>query len=187
MLSCWPQSHCSCLLPCPSLEHWRVHRGGLNEGCSGSLLSGGDTHSVWLCNLANTVVSRGHSRGCPVYAESKRPLLNTTEVTLQQCRVSSGWQPTNSLTGGVWLEVGMLGRMSHEQYCWSCHRFWDSKIKKPHRNLTIQIWTYLKFPLFWFCWCYLPVLFFVFVIVQVDSSFLVKGLLQILWSCLKRA
>ena len=34
------------------------------DGCSGSLLSGGDTHSDWLHDFANTVVSKGHSRCC---------------------------------------------------------------------------------------------------------------------------
>ena len=35
---------------------------------------------------------------CPAYVESKQALLNTTELTWQQCSVPSGWQPTNGLT-----------------------------------------------------------------------------------------
>ena len=65
------------------------------DGCSGGLLSGGDAHSV--CDLANTVVSRRHSRWCPGYAESEQASLNTTEVTWQQCSVSFRRQPTNDL------------------------------------------------------------------------------------------
>ena len=42
---------------------------------------------------------------CPAYVESEQALLNTTEVTQQQCSVSFGWQPTNDLTsppGDLW-------------------------------------------------------------------------------------
>ena len=63
----------------------------------GGLLYGGDSHSVRLHDLANIVVSKGHSRWCPAYVQSKQALLNTTEVTRQQCNVSFGWQPTNDL------------------------------------------------------------------------------------------
>ena len=63
-----------------------------------SLLSLGDAHSVWLRDLANTGVSRGHSRLCPAYVESEPALLNTTELTRQECSVSFGRQPTNDLT-----------------------------------------------------------------------------------------
>ena len=60
-----------------------------------------------------------------IYVESEKALLNTTEVTQQQCSVSFGWQPTNDLmsplwtSGGgammwnepwVWPEVGMQGQ-----------------------------------------------------------------------------
>ena len=81
-----------------SPQHQRVHIGGLVERCSGGLLSGGDAHSVRLCDLANIVVSSWHSRWCPAYVQSEQALLNTTEVTQQQCSVSFGWQPTNDLT-----------------------------------------------------------------------------------------
>ena len=104
MLLWWPQSRCSSLLPClgqfwskPSTRQ-RVHTGGLVEGRSGGLLSGGNTHSVWFRDLANIVVSRGLSRWCPAYAQSEQALLNTTEVTWEQCNVSFGRQPTNDLT-----------------------------------------------------------------------------------------
>ena len=58
-----------------------VYSGTVIGGCGGGLLSGADAHLVWLCDLNNIVVSRGHSRWCP--AESKRGSLNTTNVTWQ--------------------------------------------------------------------------------------------------------
>ena len=90
---------------------------------------GGGAHSVGLPDLANVVVSRGHSRWCPAYVESDQALLNPNEVTRQQCSVSFGWQPTNDLTSlpvdlwgagprnesWVWPEVGMPGRAEREQ------------------------------------------------------------------------
>ena len=79
------------------IHNVRVHIGGLVEGCSGGLLSRGDAHSVWVCDLANIVVSRGHSRWCPGYVESGQALPYTTKVTRQQCSVSFRWQPTNDL------------------------------------------------------------------------------------------
>ena len=48
----------------------RVHIGVLTEEHSGSLLSGGDTHTAWLHDLANIIISRRHSRWCPAYDES---------------------------------------------------------------------------------------------------------------------
>ena len=36
-----------------------------------------------------------------MYAEPEQALMNTTEVTQQQCIVSFGWQPTNNLTSPV--------------------------------------------------------------------------------------
>ena len=80
-----------------STQRQRVHIGGLVEGGSGGLLSGGDAHSVWLHDLANIVISRGHSRWCPAYVQSEQAPLSTTEVTWQQCSVSFVWQPTNDL------------------------------------------------------------------------------------------
>ena len=103
----------------------RVHTGGLVEGCSGSLVSGGDAHSVWLHNLANIAISRGHSRWCPAYVQSEQALLNTTKVIQQQCSVSFGGQPTNQaryscgplgerpwcrMSPGCGWRWGMLGR-----------------------------------------------------------------------------
>ena len=120
----------------------RVHIGGLVEGRSGGLLSGGDAHTVWLRNLASIVVSRGNSRWCPAYVPSEQALLNTTEVTQQQYSVSFGWQPTNDLTSplgaGPWCRMspgcgrrwGMPGWAAWEQYLWGQHRWWDSKKKK---------------------------------------------------------
>ena len=91
-------------------QHQKVHIGGLMEGRSGSLLSWGDAHSVWLHSLANIVISRGHRRWCPVYVESEQALLNTTEVTGQQCNVSFGWHPTSDLTYvSQEVEVGIPG------------------------------------------------------------------------------
>ena len=75
-----------------SPQRQKVRTGGLVEGRSGGLLSGEDAHSVWPRDSANIVVSRGHSRWCPAYVETEQALLRTTEVTRQQCSVSSGWQ-----------------------------------------------------------------------------------------------
>ena len=81
------------------IHNVRVHIGGLVEGCSGGLLSRGDAHSVWVCDLANIVVSRGHSRWCPGYVESGQALPYTTKVTRQQCStVCVGLLFTNDLT-----------------------------------------------------------------------------------------
>ena len=41
-----------------ALSVW-VHIGWQVEGCSGGLLSRGVAHSVWLCDFANIVISRG--------------------------------------------------------------------------------------------------------------------------------
>ena len=49
-------------------RHW-VHRGGLTEGRSGSLLPAGDAYPVWLRDLASAVVSGGIVVGCPAYVE----------------------------------------------------------------------------------------------------------------------
>ena len=66
------------------------------EGCV-VVCSRGE-HSLSLTHdLANIVVSRGHSRWCPAYVQSEQALLSTTEVTWQQCSVFFGWQPTNDL------------------------------------------------------------------------------------------
>ena len=65
-------------------------------------------NSVWLCDIANIVVSKGHSMRCrPAYVESEQVLLNITEVTRQQCSISFGWYPTNDFTSpiaGLWLQ-----------------------------------------------------------------------------------
>ena len=110
-LSWWPQSQCSSLLPCmgqfwskPSTSESPHRR--IGGGTSRRSALWGDAHSVWLRDLANIVVSRGHSRWCPAYVESEQALLNTTEVTQQQCSVSFGWQPTNDLTS---LPVDLWG------------------------------------------------------------------------------
>ena len=52
------------------------------EGRSGSLLSGGDAHSVWLRNLANIVISRGIFSGVlhMLKVESEQVLLSPTAV-----------------------------------------------------------------------------------------------------------
>ena len=67
------------------------------EGRSGGLLSEGGGGGVLILSdsdLANTVVSRGHSRWCPAHVQSEQALLSTTEVTWHQCSVSFGWQPS---------------------------------------------------------------------------------------------
>lgn len=90
MLSWWPQSLCSCFLAwgssCQSPQRLRLIKvGGLVKGHCGSLIARGDEHSIWLCNLANTVVGRGHGGWCAAYDESEQVLQITTEVTRQQC------------------------------------------------------------------------------------------------------
>ena len=127
-----------------SPQRQRVHTGGLVEGRSGGLLSVGDAHSVWLRDLANIVVSRGHSRWCPAYVESEQALLNTTEVTQQQCSVSFGWQAINGLTMGLRCGMspgcgrrwGMPGRAAREQCLWGRYRWWDSKKKREKTQQT---------------------------------------------------
>ena len=74
------------------------------EGHRCGLLSGG---TLTQSDLANIVVSMGQSRWCPAYVESEQALLNSTEVTQQQCSVSFGWQPTNDLMS---LPVDLWGR-----------------------------------------------------------------------------
>ena len=47
-------------------------------------------HSLSLTpQLSYIVISRGHSRWCPAYVLSEQALLNTAEVTLQQCSTVS--------------------------------------------------------------------------------------------------
>ena len=132
----------------------RVHIGGLVEGRSGGLLSGRDAHTVWLRDLASIVVSRGNSRWCPAYVQSEQALLNTTEVTQQQCSVSFGWQPTNDLTSppvDLWgrghnvewaLGVAEGGGCRDEQ----CRMMGQQKKKKEH-----NVGHHLVRPCWWQC------------------------------------
>ena len=76
------------------------------EGCV-VVCSRGEHFLSLTHDLANIVVSRGHSRWCPACVQSEQALLNTTKVTQQQCSVSLGWQPTNDLTS---LPVDLWGR-----------------------------------------------------------------------------
>ena len=46
--------------PCSSGHREKIHVGGLVEGRSGGLLPGGDARSVWLRDVVNIVVSKGH-------------------------------------------------------------------------------------------------------------------------------
>ena len=103
MLSWWPQSLCSSLLPClrqfwskPSASDSPHRR--IGGGTWWRSTFWGDAHSVSLSDLANNDVSKEHKRWCPAYVPSEQAVLNTTEVTRQQCSVSLGWQPTNDLT-----------------------------------------------------------------------------------------
>ena len=89
-----------------SPHRWRDGLAVCSLGGKGWVLGRG-AHSVWLRDLANIGVSRGRSRWCPAYVESEPALLNTTNVTRQQCSVSFGWQPTNDLTS---LPVDPWGR-----------------------------------------------------------------------------
>ena len=83
-----------------SPQRQRVRTGGQVEGCNGSLLSWG-TLTQFDCNLNNTVICRGILGSVLNGVESEQTLLNTTEVTLQQCSVLIRWQPTNDLTSPV--------------------------------------------------------------------------------------
>ena len=73
------------------------HIGRLMEGHGSSLPSGGDTHSVWFGNLANTVLTRGHSRCVLHNVESEPASVNTTEIIWQQSNVSFRRYPTTDL------------------------------------------------------------------------------------------
>ena len=70
------------------------HAGGMIDGLSGDLHSGGDAHSVWL--RLSTVVSKRHNRWRPAYVESEQASLNITEVAWQQCGVSFWWHLNDS-------------------------------------------------------------------------------------------
>ena len=136
--------------PDQSPQRQRVHLGGLVEGCSGGLLSSGDAHSVWFCDLANIVASRGYSRWCPAYVQSEQALLNTAKVTQQQCSVSFWWQPTSDLTSppvglrgarpqcgmspGCGRRWGMPEQVARKQCLWGWHRWWESKKEKEKNN-----------------------------------------------------
>ena len=105
-------SQCSSLLPClrqfwskPSMSESPHRR--IGGGTWWRFALWGDAHSVWLQNLINIVVSRGHRRWCPAYVQSEQALLNSTKVTQQQCSVFFGWQPTNNLTS---LPVDLWGQ-----------------------------------------------------------------------------
>ena len=67
------------------------------KACRDGLLSRGDTHSIWLHDLANSVTSRRHNRLYLVYLESEQPSLNTTKVAWQLYEVSFKRKPTNDL------------------------------------------------------------------------------------------
>ncbi|KAL8566912.1 hypothetical protein ACOMHN_008769 [Nucella lapillus] len=67
--------------------------GDLSFGFSSTSILGWASHSVWLRDWAITVVSRGLSR----WFYRKAP-LNTTEVTQQKCKASSGRWPRGGLT-----------------------------------------------------------------------------------------
>ena len=47
----------------------------------GGMLFGTDAQSVWVPDLANTAVSRGHSRWCLVSVEPVQASLNTSQMT----------------------------------------------------------------------------------------------------------
>ena len=66
--------------------------------------------------------------------ECDQVLLNTTEVTRQQCSVSFGWQPTNDLTSphaDLWEEVGMSGRAAQSS---ASEVYTDGGKASPHKQ-----------------------------------------------------
>ena len=84
----------TCMFFTPSAAELLLSKGGhgrigrLTEGHGGGLPSGGDAHSVWLSNLANTVVTWGHSSCVLHNVESEQTLVNATEINWQQSSVS---------------------------------------------------------------------------------------------------
>ena len=96
-----------------SPQRQRVHVGGLVKGQNGGLHPGGNAHTAWLRELANSVVSRGHSRGWPAYVQSEQALMNTAEVTWQHCSVYFGWLPNKDLTS---LPVDLWGRVRDTEW-----------------------------------------------------------------------
>ena len=123
-----------------SPQHQRIHKGELIEGCSGILLSGGDAHSVWLCYLANIVISRGHSSWCPAYVQLHQALIKHHRSD------SVAGQPTNNLTSphvDLWgwgrdteWALGVAGGGGYQEQClWGQHRWWDSQKKKEKKLL----------------------------------------------------
>ena len=83
-----------------------------------------DAHSVWLRDLVNIAISKGHSRWCPAYVESEQALLNTTELTQHQCRVSFGWHLAISFCChfvGWRLTLSKSFRTMHYDDFWQVH------------------------------------------------------------------
>ena len=78
--------------------------------CTGGLLSVGDALSVWLRNLADTVISRGHSGWWPAYVHQNRYYWTPLKwLSHMQCLLR--WQPTNDLTSPP-LDFGQQGQWS---------------------------------------------------------------------------
>ena len=62
-------------------------------------LSGGHAHKIWLHDVADGAVSRGHGGWCPAYVQSEQASPSTTHyVARWQCGISYGWEPASELT-----------------------------------------------------------------------------------------
>ena len=86
--------------------------GGLVEGHSGSLFSGGDIYSARLCNLTNIVISKGHSRWYQCYVISKG------HSRWYQCYViSKGHSSGVSAMSSVRGIVGGVISKGHSRWC----------------------------------------------------------------------
>ena len=131
-----------------SPQYQRVHIGGLVEGHSGGLLSGGDVHSVWPHNLANIVISRSIVGGVLCMFNHDRHYwtppkwLGSSAVFPSDGSPPMVWLLLWTSGGGaamrnepwVWLEVGNAGTSSTEQCLWGWHRWWDSNKKQIDKN-----------------------------------------------------
>ena len=129
----------------------RVHTGGLVEWPSGNLLSGGDTHSVWLHNCVDIVISRGIVGGVlHMFNQNKYYWTLPKWLSSSAVSPSDGGPPAiwhlllRTSVGGatmqnqswVWPDVGMLGQAGQEQCFWCWNRWWDSKTKQKNFGKT---------------------------------------------------
>ena len=146
----WPQSRCSCCLPCLR-QFVRVHIEGLVKGHSW-LLSVGEAHSVQLCDLANIVISRW----CRCWIKTGTTEHYQIDLAAVQCLL----QPTNDLmspVGGammcskawVWPEAGMPGQVAREQCLGGWHR-WGGGRENAATCFQVTCWMGIRLWMIWF-------------------------------------